>query len=232
MKLVMVKRSAAILVLTAVSACSSDLVRKDAKDTLTQLDIAESVARQRADAAAKQARLLREQEELRRQLNERNQRQTISGAGGLQIKALHEDGTEGRALHDLAAGLQVSEDLLAKRTVYYDYDSYAVKQDYQPMLEAHATLLNSYPEMQLEVEGNCDERGSREYNLALGQRRADAVKRVLTLLGVSPTQIKTVSFGSEKPRVVGQAEADLAKNRRSDMAYPGMPAMEVTTRRN
>jgi peptidoglycan-associated lipoprotein len=72
------------------------------------------------------------------------------------------------------------------------------------------------------VEGNCDERGSREYNLALGQRRADSIKRVLTLLGVPGTQINTVSLGSEKPVSDGGSETDLAKNRRSDLVYPGL----------
>jgi peptidoglycan-associated lipoprotein len=230
MNSMMVKRLAAILILTAVSACSSDVLVRDAKDVLTPADVAESMARQRADAAAQQARMLREQADLKRQLNERNRRETASATPGPQVNRWGEQSIEGNALRDPAGRLNVSEDLLGQRTVYYDYDSYAVKQDYQPMLEAHAALLSNHPEMQIAIEGNCDERGSREYNLALGQRRADAVKRALILLGVSPAQIKTVSYGSEKPRAEGSSEDQLAQNRRSDMVYPGIAAEAVTTR--
>jgi peptidoglycan-associated lipoprotein len=106
--------------------------------------------------------------------------------------------------------------------VFYDYDSYTVKAEYQPMLEAHAAFLASHPQAQLEIEGNCDERGSREYNLALGQRRADSVKRALTLLGVPAKQIETVSFGSEKPKAMGHDDDAWAENRRSDLAYVGI----------
>ena len=75
--------------------------------------------------------------------------------------------------------------------------------------------------MNLRIEGNCDERGSREYNLALGQRRADSVKRALTLLGVPADQIQTVSYGSEKPKATSHDEQAYAENRRSDLIYPG-----------
>jgi peptidoglycan-associated lipoprotein len=218
------RRSAAILILMAVSACSSNVPVRDTTDAFEQRKLAESLARQRADAAAKEARMLKDREELKRQLDERGRRETISATPGPQINPLREDSIDGRPLHQSTTTFQISDELLSKRSVYYDYDNYAVKQEYQPMLEAHGALLLSHPDLQLTVEGNCDERGSREYNLALGQRRADAVKRALTLLGASPTQIKTVSFGSEKPAVEGHFEDDLAQNRRSDMVYPGMPA--------
>jgi peptidoglycan-associated lipoprotein len=81
--------------------------------------------------------------------------------------------------------------------------------------------LRAHPDLRVNVEGNCDERGSREYNLALGQRRADAVKRALHLLGVSAVQVHAVSFGSEKPKAEGHSEEDFAQNRRSDMVYAG-----------
>ena len=226
MNSMMLRRSATILIVVALSACSSDVLVREAKDAFAQGDMAETLARQRADAAAKEARMLRDREELKRQLDERSRRDTISATPGPQINPLSEDSIDGRALRDPTATLQVSDNLLRQRTVYYDYDNYAVKQEYQPMLEAHAALLRSHTDLQLSVEGNCDERGSREYNLALGQRRADAVKRALILVGVSPTQIKTVSFGSEKPAVEGHSEDDLAKNRRSDMVYPGISARE------
>jgi peptidoglycan-associated lipoprotein len=111
------------------------------------------------------------------------------------------------------------DSLLAKRTIYYEYDSYNVKEEYQPLVEAHSKFMLAHKEVKLRIEGNCDERGSREYNLALGQRRADAVKRALTLLGVPAGQIETVSFGSEKPRATSHDEQAYAENRRSDLMY-------------
>ena len=90
------------------------------------------------------------------------------------------------------------------------------------MVEAHAKFLHEHKELRVRVEGNCDERGSREYNLALGQRRADSIKRAMTLLGVPPRQIETVSFGSEKPKAVGSNEEAWAENRRSDIVYVGI----------
>ena len=104
-------------------------------------------------------------------------------------------------------------------SIYYDYDAYNVKEDYQALMEAHGKALLKHKELRLRIEGNCDERGSREYNLALGQRRADSVKRALTLLGVPVSQIETVSFGSEQPKVTGHDEEAYAENRRSDLTY-------------
>ncbi|MDH5535120.1 MAG: peptidoglycan-associated lipoprotein Pal [Betaproteobacteria bacterium] len=109
--------------------------------------------------------------------------------------------------------------ILSKRSVYFDFDSYAVKDEYKPVVAAHAKYLTQDRQAQMRIEGNTDERGSREYNLALGQRRADAVKQLLQLLGASPTQIETVSFGEEKPKASGSNEAAWTENRRADMKY-------------
>jgi peptidoglycan-associated lipoprotein len=99
---------------------------------------------------------------------------------------------------------------------------YNVREVFQPMVEAHAEFLLDNGDLRVRVEGNCDERGSREYNLALGQRRADSVKRAMTLLGVPASRIETVSFGAEKPRVLGSNEEAWAENRRSDIVYIGI----------
>jgi peptidoglycan-associated lipoprotein len=90
------------------------------------------------------------------------------------------------------------------------------------MVETHAKFLLENKDLRVRVEGNCDERGSREYNLALGQRRADSVKRAMTLLGVPTSRIETVSFGAEKPRAPGSNEEAWAENRRSDIVYIGI----------
>ena len=108
-----------------------------------------------------------------------------------------------------------------QRSVYYDYDSVAIKDEYKPMVSAHARYLSANRAQKITVEGNTDERGSREYNIALGQRRADSVKQMMLLLGVQEAQIESVSFGEEKPRGQGHDEAAFAENRRSDIRYAG-----------
>jgi peptidoglycan-associated lipoprotein len=110
---------------------------------------------------------------------------------------------------------------LSKRSIFYDLDSYVVKDEYRAIVEAHAAYLKRNPGMRLIVEGNTDERGSREYNLALGQRRSEGVKRVFALLGVSDSQVQTVSFGEEKPRNATATESAYSENRRSDIRYVG-----------
>lgn len=108
---------------------------------------------------------------------------------------------------------------LAKRSVYFDFDSYSVKDDYQSLLQAHAQYLKTHPQRHVLIQGNTDERGSSEYNLALGQKRAEAVRRVLALDGVSDSQMEAVSLGKEKPVALGHDEASWAQNRRADLVY-------------
>ena len=107
------------------------------------------------------------------------------------------------------------------RVVYFDYDSYVIKDQYRPLVEAHAKFLVSHPKVKMLIQGNTDERGSREYNLALGQKRADAVKKALGLLGVSEGQLESVSLGEEKPSCSDSGESCWAANRRGDMLYSG-----------
>ena len=107
----------------------------------------------------------------------------------------------------------------AAKVIYFDYDSYIVKPEFQAVIEAHAQYLKANQRSRVSLEGHTDERGSREYNLALGQTRADAVRQSLTLLGVSSAQIESVSFGEEKPAVAGSDEAAYAKNRRAEFFY-------------
>ena len=102
-------------------------------------------------------------------------------------------------------------------TIYFDFDSFVVKDEYQPVVTGWAKKLQADPKMHVRLEGNTDERGGSEYNLALGQKRADAVGKALTLLGVQPTQFEAVSFGKERPVDPGHDEAAWAKNRRVDI---------------
>ncbi|WP_298929788.1 peptidoglycan-associated lipoprotein Pal [uncultured Ramlibacter sp.] len=105
------------------------------------------------------------------------------------------------------------------RVIYFDYDSNAIKAEFQPLIEGHARFLKADAKRKITVEGNTDERGGREYNLALGQRRSEAVRSALKLLGVADSQIEAVSFGKEKPVDAGSDEAAWAKNRRAEIAY-------------
>jgi peptidoglycan-associated lipoprotein len=105
-----------------------------------------------------------------------------------------------------------------KRSVYYEFDRYDVKPEYRALIEGHARWLRANPKARLTIEGNTDEWGSREYNVALGQRRAEAVTRMMVLMGVKPEQIEAISFGKEKPRDSGHNETAWAENRRSDFA--------------
>jgi len=111
--------------------------------------------------------------------------------------------------------------ILSSRSIYYDFDKYDVRDDYKPMVEAHAVYLREHGGTKMLIQGNTDERGSREYNIALGQRRAEGVKRMLLLLGAREDQVEAVSLGEEKPKETGHSEEAWTRNRRSDMLYPG-----------
>lgn len=106
-----------------------------------------------------------------------------------------------------------------QRSIYFDYDSFVIKEEYKNVLESNTRFINNNKNVRVVIEGNTDERGGREYNLALGQKRAEAVKRAMTLLGVAETQIEAISFGKEKPKAIGSNEAAWAENRRSDINY-------------
>jgi peptidoglycan-associated lipoprotein len=111
---------------------------------------------------------------------------------------------------------------LSKRSVYFDFDSNAVKDEYRGLVQAHSRYMTADKrDARIRIEGNCDERGSREYNLALGQRRAEAVKQVMTVLGVTSARIETTSYGEEKPAATGHDESAWAQNRRADIKYSG-----------
>lgn len=105
------------------------------------------------------------------------------------------------------------------RVVYFDYDSFVIKPEFQSVIDAHARYLKADNRRRIAIEGHTDERGGREYNLALGQKRSEAVRRALSLLGVSDTQIEAVSFGKEKPAAAGGDEAAFARNRRAELVY-------------
>jgi peptidoglycan-associated lipoprotein len=105
------------------------------------------------------------------------------------------------------------------RVIYFDYDSFAIRQEFQSLIETHARLLKADKNRKVSIEGHTDERGGREYNLALGQKRSESVRSALGLLGVNDAQVEAVSFGKEKPAAQGSDEESLAKNRRAEITY-------------
>ena len=117
--------------------------------------------------------------------------------------------------------LKDPSNILSRRSIFFDYDQFVVKEEFKPVVAAHAKYLSSHREARATIQGNTDERGSREYNLALGQKRADAVKQMMTLMGAPAAQIETVSFGEEKPRAQGSSEQAYAENRRADIVHQG-----------
>ncbi|TXL68513.1 peptidoglycan-associated lipoprotein Pal [Zeimonas arvi] len=108
---------------------------------------------------------------------------------------------------------------LARRSIYFDFDSFAIRDEYRGTIDAHARYLTSNQGRRVLIQGNTDERGSREYNLALGQKRAEAVRRALGALGVPESQMEAVSLGEERPRATGSDEASWTENRRADLVY-------------
>ena len=144
-----------------------------------------------------------------------------AGAAGAQTSGAGAGGVSGAATGSATSPLRDPNNILSKRSVYFDYDSFVVKDEYKPVVEAHARWLQGHADARMTIQGNTDERGSSEYNIALGQKRADALKRMMVLLGARDNQIETVSFGKEKPKNPGHDESAWAENRRDDIVYAG-----------
>jgi peptidoglycan-associated lipoprotein len=149
--------------------------------------------------------------------------QTIPDAGsqpvntGAETGSATEGNVSGSALGSDQAALAEAQQV--GTIVYFDYDRAEIKPEYIAVVAAHAKYLNGNPNRKVRLEGHSDERGSREYNIGLGERRAQAVRRALMLQGVAEAQITTVSYGEERPAVQGSDEAAYAKNRRVEFVY-------------
>lgn len=135
------------------------------------------------------------------------------------LAAPHANAAAAQRIRVFPSHLDPQSDLYRQRSVFFDFDGWALRQQDKQVVEMHGIYLWRYPELHVRVEGNTDDRGSREYNLALGERRAQAVKETLQLLGASGEQIDTVSYGEEKPRHHGRDERSRAQNRRADIVY-------------
>ncbi len=129
------------------------------------------------------------------------------------------DGSQSASSGQVMDPFNPQSPLAQQRSVYFDFNSYVVPDQYRNVVEMHSSYLTSNGQQRIRIEGNADARGGSEYNLALGQRRSDAVARMMTLMGVSSNQIEAISFGKEKPKALGNTEADFAENRRADIVY-------------
>ena len=144
---------------------------------------------------------------------------TTSAAGDKKSSVATLDTTAG-AKNASGSGSGAGVDALAAanaRTIYFEFDSFAIRPEYQAIIETNARNLKANKNQRISIEGHTDERGGREYNLALGQKRADAVRNALSLLGVSDAQMESVSFGKEKPAAAGESEMAMEKNRRAEI---------------
>ena len=144
---------------------------------------------------------------------------TTSAAGDKKSSVATLDTTAG-AKNASGSGTGAGVDALAAanaRTIYFEFDSFAIRPEYQAIIETNARNLKANKNQRISIEGHTDERGGREYNLALGQKRADAVRKALSLLGVADAQMESVSFGKEKPAATGDSEMAMEKNRRAEI---------------
>ena len=216
----------ALCLIFLLAACASQGQKSSDIEQRDLVDGQQAAQRQQAAKALdaeRQVKLAQEQEEIKRQLDEKEQQRRQLGEQPV-VKPLPRADVGGTQLKgDAWVQLKEPGSPLAKRSIYYDYGRSEIKQEYVPVIEAHAKFLMDHTDLKIAVQGNCDARGSREYNLALGQRRADSVKRAMVLLGVAEGQIETVSFGAEKPVAFGQDEESWAKNRRADVVYGNEP---------
>ena len=208
----------AIAIALMLTGCGSS----DVKQSKTDVEQRRMIEQQEA---AREARVRQEQEELARLREEQRQREEAkrraAQAEAPVVRPIEQANIEQEQLKAPEAPPVDPIKAFATRAIYYDYDAYNVREQYLTVLQAHGQFLLAHKEVKIRVEGNCDERGSREYNLALGQRRADSVKRALMLMGVPAQQIEAVSFGSEKPKAASHDEQAYAENRRSDLVYIG-----------
>ena len=150
-------------------------------------------------------------------VEDKNATSTMGGNTGANSGNTAQSGVAGVDLGQ--SGRDAAGPVGVSRIVYFDYDSYVIKPEFQSLIEQHARFLKANRARHVVIEGHTDERGGRDYNLALGQRRYEAVRRALGILGVPDTQVEAVSFGEEKPATVGGDESSWSRNRRAEIAY-------------
>jgi peptidoglycan-associated lipoprotein len=166
---------------------------------------------------ASEAELRAQQDELKREF-EREEQRLLEEHTKLEAENAEKQEAMQREA-EIKDQLSKNDSLLSQRSVFYDFDSSVIKEEYLPLVKAHGNFLKQYPSLRIRIEGNCDDRGSREYNLALGQSRAEQLKQALVRIGARQDQIDVVSYGAERPFAFGIDSVSRSKNRRSDLIY-------------
>ena len=166
---------------------------------------------------ASEAELRAQQDEVKREF-EREEQRLLEERTKLEAENSEKQEAMQREA-EIKDQLSKNDSLLSQRSVFYDFDSSVIKEEYLPLVKAHGNFLKQYPSVRIRIEGNCDDRGSREYNLALGQSRAEQLKQALVRIGARQDQIDVVSYGAERPFAFGIDSVSRSKNRRSDLIY-------------
>jgi len=215
------KKCLILVLLVLLTACASSTHRSSTgkQEELARQKEARQQEEAREQEEARQQEKARKQEEARKEEDLRR-RQELA-----QIEERQRQRSEDNGDPELLGMLteeqrKKSDRLLSNRRIYYDWDKSEIKQKYVPVVAAHARFLIAHPAVKVVVEGNCDERGTPAYNVALGQRRAESVQSALLAKGVPAGQVETVSFGAERPIARGKNKESWALNRRADVVYP------------
>ncbi len=210
--------------LVAVCAgCSSktktnaDIEQRDLFDPSNRRSFEQSVESVEAGGDQNEGDLKAQQDELQREFEREEQRLLEERSKIDKENATIQAEQEREA--EIERQLAEKNSLLSQRSVFYNFDSSLIQPEYRPIVQAHGDFLSRNPQVRIRIEGNCDDRGSREYNLALGQSRAEQLKQALILEGASPDQIDVMSYGAERPSFFGINDESRAKNRRSDLVY-------------
>ena len=196
---------------------NADIEQRDLFDGSDRRSFEQSAELIKDSEVASEAELRAQQDELKREF-EREEQRLLEERAKLDAENVEKQEAMQRET-DIKERLAQNDSLLSQRSIFYDFDSSVIKQEYRPLVEAHGNFLKQYPSVRIRIEGNCDDRGSREYNLALGQSRAEQLKQALVRIGARQDQIDVVSYGAERPFAFGIDSDSRSKNRRSDLIY-------------
>ena len=196
---------------------NADIEQRDLFDGSDRRSFEQSTALVEDAEAASEAELRAQQDELKREF-EREEQRLLEERTKLEAENAEKQEAMQREA-EIKDQLSKNDSLLSQRSVFYDFDSSVIKEKYLPLVKAHGNFLKQYPSVRMRIEGNCDDRGSREYNLALGQSRAEQLKQALVRIGARQDQIDVVSYGAERPFAFGIDSVSRSKNRRSDLIY-------------
>jgi peptidoglycan-associated lipoprotein len=215
-----------LLVATLIAVCvgcssktkmNADIEQRDLFDGSDRRSFEQSTELVDDAEVASEAELRAQQDELKREF-EREEQRLLEERTKLEAENSEKQEAMQRKA-EIKDQLSKNDSLLSQRSVFYDFDSSVIKEEYLPLVKAHGNFLKQYPSVRIRIEGNCDDRGSREYNLALGQSRAEQLKQALVRIGARQDQIDVVSYGAERPFAFGIDSVSRSKNRRSDLIY-------------